>query len=267
MDEARRRARAAAEKRQTLGAGSGRKLGGAPVLRGTNIRQVIADAAQRRITVERGCASGTDEGDKLANDVSNNGFKTKAEEEDANEQAIMQAYIDLIQEEERETYGSSYIPPSQQNPAGPRSSLSPPPIPESSKPPSNPPPPKELSDHMTVDLTADNGIDPESWSCPICTLTNPANFLCCDACTTERPQPSKSIPSKRPASQSLGSTTKTSSGHTALKPRKNAIQSIMDLENKKAPRKPLGWLCHQCGTFMETEWWTCSRCGTMKLSS
>ncbi|KAK2765442.1 hypothetical protein FQN54_008293 [Arachnomyces sp. PD_36] len=272
LDEARRRARVAAEKRQSLGAGSGRKLGGAPVLRGTNIRKVIADAAQRRITVTEGCASGTDEGQKLAEDASHNGFKTKAEEEDANEQAIMQAFIEMIQEEEKETYGNSYIPPSQEHPAGPRSSVSPPPIPESSKPTTTNQLPLEKS--PSVDLTTDDNT-PDGWSCPICTLSNPPNFLCCDACATERPQKSKTpppkprtIPAKRSADKSLGSSTRAEP--TTLKTRKSAIRSIMALESKKPPEKPadkpLGWLCHECGTFMETEWWTCTRCGTMKLS-
>lgn len=54
IDEARRVARAAAERRRTLAAGSGQRLGGAPVLRGTDMRRVIADAAQRRIDVTKG---------------------------------------------------------------------------------------------------------------------------------------------------------------------------------------------------------------------
>jgi hypothetical protein len=29
----------------------------------------------------------------------------------------------------------------------------------------------------------------------------------------------------------------------------------------------LGWLCDQCGSFMESQWWTCSCCGKMKPSS
>src|SRR5438094_562187 len=54
-DEARRIARAAAEKRRTLGAGSGQRLGGAPVRVGQDIRKVIADAAERRTRVTKGC--------------------------------------------------------------------------------------------------------------------------------------------------------------------------------------------------------------------
>ncbi|KAH8431860.1 metalloendopeptidase WSS1 [Aspergillus melleus] len=127
VDEARRQARAAAEQRRALSAGSGQRLGGAPVLRGTDMRRVIADAAQRRIEVTKGCASGADNSADLAEEASRNGFLTKAEEDDANERAIMEAFIDLIEEEERERYGPSYIPPTQDNPAGPRSNPSPPP--------------------------------------------------------------------------------------------------------------------------------------------
>ncbi len=90
------------------------------------MRKLRADAAQRRIEVTQGCASGTDHGTELAEEASRNGFRTKAEEDDANEAAIMQAFIELIQEEEREKYGDSYIPPSQDNPAGPHTQSSPP---------------------------------------------------------------------------------------------------------------------------------------------
>lgn len=268
VDEARRQARAAAEQRRLLSAGSGRKLGGAPVLRGTDMRRVVADAAQRRMDVTKGCASGTDQSTELAEEASRNGFRTKAEEDDANEQAIMQAYIELIQQEEREKYGPSYIAPSQENPAGPRSTLSPPPVPESTKPTlSHPPDP--------IDLTPDNASYDRPWACPTCTLENPANFLCCDVCAAERPRPSnpKSVsgpaatttgpsqfrpPNKRPISEC-------SAGRTTSRNRR-AVETLATLE-RNTQKRPLGWVCHACGTFMETEYWTCSSCGMMKQSS
>lgn len=186
--EARRQARAAAEQRRTLSAGSGQRLGGATVLRGADMRRVIADAAQRRVEVTTGCASGAENSNELAEEASRNGFRTKAEEDDANEQAIMQAYIDLIEQEERERYGPSYVPPSQENPAGPRSTLSPPPVPESTRPtlPFQPQGP--------IDLTSDDRLYEVPWTCPTCTLENPATFLCCDACAAERPRPSNTHP-------------------------------------------------------------------------
>ncbi|OJD27536.1 hypothetical protein ACJ73_01074 [Blastomyces percursus] len=266
LHEARRIARVAAEKRRTLTSGSGRKVGGTPVLRGTDMRQVIADAAQRRITVTNGCASGTIEGEKLADEASKNGFRTKAEEEDANERAIIQAYIELIQEEEKEQYGNSYIPPSGSHPAGPRASLSPPPIFRDTKPKTSAPQQQNPSDSPFIDLTGDSVTDPEGWACPVCTLVNPASFLCCDACTSERPPSTKPLVTPEKFVKRARIEPQSSTGNIAQKPRNKAIQALLSLE-KKIPRKPLGWVCHSCGAFMETQWWTCSACGTMKQSS
>ncbi|GKZ68036.1 hypothetical protein AnigIFM60653_004899 [Aspergillus niger] len=272
VDEARRVARAAAEQRRSLSAGSGRRLGGAPVLRGTNMRRVIADAAQRRIEVTNGCASGADNSAELAEEASRNGFRTKAEEDDANERAIMEAYIDLIEQEERERYGPSYIPPSHDNPAGPRTTLSPPPVPESSRPRG----PSQPAD--TIDLVSDDNLYNKPWSCPTCTLENPANFLCCDACASERPRPTTTRSVSGPPSTTASSSQPNpavnknkrsispSTRYTGFKNRTRAVESLAALE-RNANKRPLGWLCDNCGAFMETEWWTCSNCGLMKRAS
>jgi rubrerythrin len=270
IDEARRRARAAAEQRRTLYAGSGQRVGGTGPARGADMRKVIADAAQRRIEVTQGCASGADNSTELAEEASRNGFRTKAEEDDANEQAIMQVYIDLIEEEEREKYGPSYIPPSQDNPAGSRTTLTPPPVPEHSKP-SLP-----VSGQDPASLTTDDSLYAESWTCPVCTLENPSNFLCCDACASERPRPVISRSVSGPPSTARSSSTTTPSrnkgiinrtvGQRSFKNRRSAVESLSTLE-KNAQKKPLGWLCSSCGSFMETEWWTCSNCGRMKETS
>jgi DNA-dependent metalloprotease WSS1 len=271
LDEARRLARVAAEQRRTLSAGSGRRLGGAPISRGTDMRKFIADAAQRRIAVTNGCASGSSEGERLLEEASRNSFKTKAEEDNANEQAIMQAYIEMIQEEEREKYGQSYIPPSQENPAGPRSTFSSPPIriPENSRHTSPSPPSGHDVDQRVHDSSSD-----KPWSCPICTLKNPPNFLCCDACAAERPLPSKLEPNHNPVirtsdnrvSKPISRLVTQASKPKAFKPRSSAAETIAALK-RNTPEKPLGWTCHVCGTFMETEWWTCSLCGKMKQVS
>ncbi|WEW58798.1 hypothetical protein PRK78_004266 [Emydomyces testavorans] len=260
INEVRRRIRAAAEKRRVLSAGSGQRLGGTPVLRGADMRKVIADAAERRKKVTEGCASGTKQGQKLADEVSQKGFKTKAEEDDANERAIMEAYIELIQKEEREKYGSSYVPPSAANPAGTRSS-GPDPIPDSGEP-------KPTSDLESV--TGDDETHGDVWSCPICTLVNPSMFLCCDACGSERPPLSHPSPRRNlpmPAQKHPSAAQGQFSGsHNSTRSRKSVMNSPRDADQHVA-KKPLGWVCHMCGTFMESEWWTCSSCGTMKLSS
>ncbi|KAJ5115244.1 hypothetical protein NUU61_001003 [Penicillium alfredii] len=286
LDEARRRARAAAEQRRVLTKNSGRKLGGAPVLRGTDMRKVRADAAQRRIEVTQGCASGTDRSAELAEEASRNGFRTKAEEDDANEQAILQAFIELIQEEERERYGSSYVPPSQENPAGPRTRGSRTPSPAPSQSTSTQPPAAPPADSFeALDLTADNSSYETSWTCPTCTLENPSNFLCCDVCAAERPPPSSTkstsgpaptpststkprVQNKRPRAEGPGNENdETTPRDTfAFKNRTPALDSLASL-NRDVNKRPLGWVCNTCGAFMETQWWTCSGCGKMKESS
>ncbi|KAJ5210919.1 Zinc finger RanBP2-type [Penicillium cf. griseofulvum] len=291
LDEARRQARAAAEQRRVLTKNSGKKLGGAPVLRGTDIRKLRADAAQRRIEVTQGCASGTDRSTELAEEASH-GFRTQAEEDDANERAIMEAFIELIQEEEREKYESSYVPPSQENPAGPRTKSSPPPT-ASDIPPAIsetlPALPKESppSDgNETVNLTADNSSYEAPWVCPTCTLKNPSTFLCCDVCAAERPPPTSTLStstSSRNSTQPVRSEPRISQKRPlpldqnqekeanlrsafVFKNRTRALDTLKSLD-RGADKKPLGWVCISCSSFMETQWWTCSCCGTMKPSS
>ena len=286
MHEARRLARVNAEKRRTLTAGSGQKLGGAPLRRGVDIRNVIADAATRRAVITKGCASGVDaeREREIDQETDNKGYRTKAEEDDANEEAIMIAYIDLVQEEERDKYGDAYSPPSKENPAGSQGGFNKlksesgsrtnhaPPVPASTKP--KPPTTKNLDQGygQTVLLpsthppaTKSQAPSTDSWTCEICTLVNPANYLCCDACTTERPTPP---PSPVPKPQTVGSTQARPSSIRDSNAQK-AVKSLMSLDAtmSQLPRKPIGWSCHSCGNFMESEWWTCARCGSMKQSS
>ncbi|OCK84671.1 WLM-domain-containing protein [Lepidopterella palustris CBS 459.81] len=111
LDEMRRQARIAAEKRRSLNAGSGQKLGGAPVMRGVDMRKVIADAAARRNSIQKGCVpSGSAEAGKLSSDASKGGFRTKAEEDDANDRAISQALQELMEEEEMRNLDNLYAP-------------------------------------------------------------------------------------------------------------------------------------------------------------
>ena len=249
MQEARRRARAAAENRQALAAGSGQKLGGAPVRRGEDIRKVIADAATRRSMVIRGCASGTERERGIVEETAKNGFRTKAEEDDANEEAITQAYIELIQEEEREKYGKDYVAPSSTNPAGSKgdskmaSAMSETITPFAARRPLSvaEPPSAEPSD---------------GWSCAVCTLYNPCGYLCCGACGCERSSLSTCPSIHIPTSHSMLS----SASRHPTPIQRNSIEAIQS-------NRPIGWLCHVCGTFMESKWWTCSSCGCMKLSS
>ncbi|KAK5941193.1 hypothetical protein PMZ80_006470 [Knufia obscura] len=126
LHEASRLARQAAEQRRLAAErakGSGQRLGGMGIVRGQDPRQVIADAVERRLRIERGCASGTAAGDRVVRDDARKGAQvttTQSGPEDENENTMMQAYIDLIQEEEREKFGNYYSPPTAENPAGSR---------------------------------------------------------------------------------------------------------------------------------------------------
>ena len=178
----------------------------------------------------------------------------------------MQAYIDLIQEEEKEKYGDSYVPPTENNPAGPRATVSsPPPSQQPSTPASTKPTPNEEPRAPSLDLTTED--DPDTWTCGICTLVNPNQFLTCDACTTERPSMKPTHPS-RPSSANTKRVEEREKPN-ALKPRQSVVRSLTTLEAQEAskPAKPMGWLCHVCNNWMESEWWTCARCGNMKQVS
>jgi len=277
MHEARRRAREAAEKRKTLTAGSGQRLGGTPVRRGADIRKVIADAATRRTTVTKGCASNTERSRGLVEESTKNGFRTKAEEESANEEAIMQAYIEMIQEEEREKYGKDYVPPSKSNPGGSQGmaihiesdfeSEEEPQAPRSGTQASSSAPVFKGAKKPEQSDPPDTN-PPQNWSCKICTLSNPPNFLRCDACGTERPASTFTASQFTTSSNSrrtLPTHTRTATGSMPSKSSNsiNTLSSLSAVESKK----PLGWVCHRCGNFMENQWWTCVGCGTMKKSS
>ena len=262
MNEARRRARAAAEKRRTLTAGSGQRLGGRGIARGENVRSVIVDAIERRNRINEGCATGTAKGRQEAErlTLAKDGLEvTKAEQEDPNEAAIMQAYIEMIQDEERQKHGQDYVPPTESNPAGMRtitaptvssnllrsqqadieSSLRqsrPPPAPSQStklskpakvpmRPPTTPAP-TPLQPRQT----------PVTWTCEICTLVNPMSCVQCDACGIDR-----TLPDNPPI------TTNTATS--------------------KPKSVPLAWKCKGCASYVEQEWWTCPSCGRMKESS
>lgn len=134
--ELQRQARAAAERRRQaadLARGSGTKLGGQGIFRGQDAREVIAAAAEKRNRIaaaakkreqiDRGCGS-TMAGDmakKIEQEEATNHekvAKTKAQQAEEDEAALMEAYIEMIREEEAQEFGAGYIPPSQDNPTG-----------------------------------------------------------------------------------------------------------------------------------------------------
>ncbi|KAI1105622.1 WLM-domain-containing protein [Jackrogersella minutella] len=266
MEEARRLARASAEKRRTLNAGSGQRLGGAAPKPDEDIRSVIVGAVGRRRRNDnllRGCANDNqtqNEIREIADTATKNGFKTQAEEDAANDAAIAQALWELVQEDEKAKKGYSYIPPSAttQTWANTNGGASTP----------------ALGPSRETKKLASRGNGTSTWVCDICTLVNPVSFLCCDACGIERGEKttqdlagksSKRQPTvidlthspstdKRGASTSKpGSNSKSTSGPTQYPP-------------SAKPRAPT-WTCSFCGRVRERQWWSCDICGTIKQQS
>ena len=325
-DEARRIARAAAERRQALTTGSGQKLGGRGIRVGDDVRRVIADAAERRVMIEKGCGSHNKnlserEVIEIADEAEESGFKTKAEEDAANDQAIAQALWDLVQEDEKEKFGNDYVEPSASNPAGsqevnegnegklaqprhpgqsttetvpawkrtrqeakensptsksrlktssslssnsrlvtsatknPKSTSSSSSTRPASKPrkseyfqPVSPPRPVATIPAKTTPIPTPQSLS-TGWTCDICTLHNPLNYLCCDACGTER---SESVTEKAVMDQRRRD--EEQKRERERRERENAIAQS-------------SWRCPYCTMVMEAQWWTCSSCGSMKDSS
>ncbi|KAI8951950.1 WLM-domain-containing protein [Xylaria longipes] len=261
MDEARRIARIAAEKRRTLGTGSGQRLGGAAPRPGQDIRKVIGDTVEQRNRTLRGCANDNqtqDEIIEIADTATRNGFRTKAEEDAANDAAIAQALWEIVQEEEMARKGSAYVPPSATSSTskdafrsngrdrGSRVATQP------STSRRDPQRDKETS---------------STWTCGVCTLNNPTSYLCCDACGTERGE--KSAPKQRtvidltgPDGGGTSKRVQSASSTSAAK----AKESRQALSQPNASTSPT-WMCHFCGRVRESQWWSCDLCGTIKLSS
>ncbi|KAH8682338.1 WLM domain-containing protein [Xylariales sp. PMI_506] len=280
MHEARRVARAAAEKRRTLSAGSGQRLGGMGPRSGADIRRVIANAVDRRNKTLQGCANDNHNEDELfeiAETATRNGFKTQAEEDAANEAAIAQALWELVQEDEKAKYGNAYVPPTAGNPIGNRGPAvgAAQPGPRSthhSQETPQWPPYQSTSKQARTGRPAVAASFPISWSCKVCTLENPSNYLCCDACGTKRGDgPGEEIeakPTKRPRTVTVDLTSSSPPDSAPIVP-----PAAKSGSNPRQP--PTGvrsstartWACSFCGRNRPWEFWSCDLCGKIKDSS
>ncbi|KAK4192838.1 WLM domain-containing protein [Podospora australis] len=300
--EIRRATRAEAERRKPPQASQGRRLGGSAPRPGGDIRTVITQSVQRRnsIVSDQGCGNlnrNENEIREISEQWRRNGFRTKAEEDAANEAAIAQALWELVQEDEQRKYGDTYIPPSAQNPYGngggaylggqrgergnnhggniqeyyPPSYQQPPPVPYSTRPP--PPPPQVVSRPKS----------PDYWACSACTLHNPLHVGICGVC--EAPRSANGQSSNKPPSYSTSGfargevidlthspekkNTTTPSTTTNRRPAGSSLlsQQRNTRPPPPPPAPPKTWMCSFCGNVMEHQWWTCFACGRVKDKS
>lgn len=108
-----------------------------------------------------------------------------------------------------------------------------------------------------IDLTSiPEDTSDDQWTCEVCTLVNPIQFLACDACGIERPQSARSKSKARDQAR-------------AKSPQVKVESKGVRRKEAPLPKQPetMGWNCYNCGAFMEHKWWTCSACGVMKASS
>ena len=280
-EEAQRLARAAAEKRRVLQAGSGQRLGGAPIRPGQDVRRVIADAAERRNRTLRGCANDNNTQDEIveiADTATRNGFRTRAEEDAANDAAIAQALWELVQEDEKARQGNAYIPPTAGNPAGSAGGGGGAGV--SGHERSGPATPAQGPPYVVIDdedAHVESGRNiPTTWTCEICTLVNPLSYLCCDACGVARgehvsrdlaQQRSSSSPSssKRPRT-TIDLTEPPGAQRQQPRPRTGTRTASSPATATAAVPKtaPQTWQCSFCGRVREKQWWTCDLCGKSK---
>lgn len=299
-DEARRIARKAAEKRRTLEAGSGQKLGGRAIPVGTDIRSVIVDAIERRSTVTKGCGGGGNKNDKeieiLADEATQNGFRTKAEMDEANDRAIAQALWELVQEDEKKEYGDSYIPPTPANPTGSggsggseagssgsikREASSSPTQVKSKPPPIRQIPGRPVSRLVTENAAKKPKTQPSKTSTapPIPVDSKPVPPSSSSS-KSSPPVPKASKPSPTLA-QLTGWTCPACTLHnpinflacdacTSERPSEVTLKLAEAEKRAIAASRPAStktWICSRCTTETEDSFWSCRSCGKIKDSS
>ena len=301
VEEAHRLARRRAEEqysRTKRAAGTiGHLLGGKKPASGSDIRGVIAEAADRRSTVIRGCPTESHDVINLTDKYGHGGRRITADDHDADNDELTKALIDLLQnDEERKLNGlpplgassDSPIPiyDSPQSSRTGRSAQSAPPVPgnkPSSVPPTSRPvdrfgrPISRLVNEADHRRSASANSRQHPPAAPAPTSSNSSY--------SQRPQPR---PQPRPQTTmpvsavwscnvcTLDNLLHHEKCEACDNPRPAHVMGDFNYGQwasgstpvpQKQRENTLGWICHSCGTFMPHEWWTCSSCGGMKLSS
>lgn len=301
--EVRRLARASAEKRQAQGKlskGSGQRLGGTPLHLYGDVRSIIADQVTQRNTINRGCASGRGDASKLAEQQGRTTFRTKAEEDDANDRAIAQALYELMeQEEEKKLNGTFSAAPADGGLAWhPESGLYDPkkesrPLPKNNPEQDNRPTEEE---QMRWALQASTKPSPPSSAAPSTYALSPVSPLSPQNIDrtisappphhqppSSRPDPSRTQPNQpRPAAEKISTKrartshdTAATSPHPAAKPSPSPSSSSSSstepttsppppppIIDLSEPFNPDEWTCDLCTCINPTQFLACDACGT-----
>lgn len=192
---ARKRGRMPSSSSSSRGSGAGvvavagRRLGGGtrsalpptPEMR----RAAAAEAAERRKKALEGCGANTLNQTQIRDigeQARRNGFKTQAEEDRANNVAIAQALAELMGEDRGLRRQPTPPTSSSSRPANPNAPAAHSPLLAMMEQQGG----HRRQTEKAAASSSGSGGGSAGWVCPVCTLHNPGNYLCCDACQSER---------------------------------------------------------------------------------
>lgn len=263
LDEMRRQARIAAEKRKatTNANAGGHRLGGTSVVRGVDMRKVIAEAASRRTSITEGCASNSAEAGRLVHQQEQDGFRTRAEQDDANDMAIARALQDLMYEEEMQRLGA---PTGQGGLSWDREnglSFDSNPPSRTASPAQNSPPGLEWSREGGLSFAPPTSPPPQVRQSSLPAINSNGRPLS-RLITGSQPRPSTSRPVSTSRTTSLGTSRLVSEEEERLRTKQlPPIPPPISPKQITVPTDPSKWACPQCTLHNPLDYLACEACG------